>query len=153
MKKKLQKNPPENSSLFWEGRVASTLGVSRTTLRGLRGQHLTEGEHFTKEAGSVVLTTAGLELITKLVGSSAATDTPPTPPGPPERVKLIVMRVVRNPHLLVCIDPGDVKQKQYLVRVRTNENFMPRMELEAVSAGAGLWQYTGRLPRKKGHWL
>jgi len=37
-----------------------------------------------------------------------------------------------------------------LVRVRDNRLFMPGMAIEVIEAAANLWQYTGRLPRRKG---
>lgn len=141
---------------YWETRTADALGVPRVRIRALRQKHLKASEDFTRRGNSIVLTVAGVEKMTKLVKAESAAikaeRAKDMPSGPPERLKLVVQRIPANPRLLLCLKPDDKTQRQYLVRVRTNENFTPKMELEAVNGGQNLWQFTGRLPRRKGRW-
>ncbi len=94
------------------------------------------------------------------------------PPGPPPRRKFIVWRVpphrldARQRHVLICREalPSTQQTSSWLlhtlpglgverpIRVRDNAHFIPGMILEAVNIGHGLWQYTGRLPRRQGRW-
>lgn len=147
---------------FWEVNVARELGVARPVVSKLRRRHLLEGEHWSMRGNAVVLTASGLARIKDLLlarGLTAAAR--PTPPesketpkaGPPERVKMRVARLCPNVRLLVCQSIADGPDAvARLVRVKENVNFMPGMVLEAVSAGANLWQFTGRMPRRKGRW-
>jgi hypothetical protein len=65
---------------------------------------------------------------------------------------MVVVRVAVNHRLLWCYVKDDAKRAQVLVRVRDNKDFMAGMELEAIDAGFNQWQYTGRMPRRKGRW-
>jgi hypothetical protein len=65
---------------------------------------------------------------------------------------MVVVRVAVNHRLLWCHVKTDGKRQQVLVRVRDNKEFMAGMELEAIEVGRNQWQYTGRMPRRKGRW-
>lgn len=140
---------------FWESRVAETLGVARKLVCAIRREHLTEGLHYRREKNSVVLTSAGLDRLKQHLGvhpDAPSLPANPTPPGPPPRRQLVVVRVPQNLRLLWCRAKDDRAQRQVLVRVKENTLFMPGMELEAVACGENFWQYTGRLPRRRGRW-
>lgn len=147
------------SDLFWPARVAESLGITLKRLAVFRKTHLASPEHFVIKANSLLLTPAGVARIKELLAAEVApapvvpepaTVTPSIPAGPPRRAKMVVMRIPPNKRLLLCARLDDPKKNSVLVRVNTNENFMPRMEFEAIEGGNNLWQYTGRLPRKKG---
>lgn len=72
---------PPADSLFWESRVAESLGVSRTRLRLLRKQHLTPEADFVMHDGAVVLTEPGLAKIRAVLGGE-----PPAAPTPAPEV-------------------------------------------------------------------
>lgn len=161
-----------DDGLFWETRVADSLGVSRERLRLLREEHMTENTHFIRRRNAVVLTETGMELLNTLLPIAAQVADQPAPAevpvekspgatpfaaphGPAPRVSVRVVKVPPNPRLLFCvaseIEAGT--SAQFLVRVKTNENFMAGMVMEVISAGEGVWQYVGRLPRRKGRWI
>lgn len=159
-----------DDGLFWETRVADSLGVSRDRLRLLREEHMKENTHFIMRRNAVVLTESGMELVKKILIDPTLTANaskvlphkpvlavapfnPPTGPAPRQSVR--VAKVPPNPRLLFCVpeDGGATSTAQFLVRVKTNENFMAGMTMEVISAGDGVWQYVGRLPRRKGRWL
>jgi hypothetical protein len=148
-------NTPAAENLFWESRVAESLGVARKLVVSIRKEHLAEGAHYRKEKNNVVLTPAGLERLKQRLAVHPDSTPPPgeaTLPGPPPRQQMIVARVPVNLRLLWCRAKGDKTERQTLVRVKDNTNFMPGMEFQAVQAGENFWQYTGRLPRRKGRW-
>ena len=137
--------------LYWEQRVADSLGVARQIIVRLRKKYLKAGEHFEKRQNAVVLTIAGLARITQLVKAESP-PTPDVPAGPRPRAVLVVFRLAPNVKMMWCHRQDDQNKKQLLVRVSDNRNFMAGMEFEAVEGGENLWQYTGRLPRRKGRW-
>lgn len=158
-----------DDGLFWETRVADSLGVSRDRLRLLREEHMTENTHFIRRRNAVVLTETGMELLNTLLPITTPAAQPPqapaekspdpapfaAPTGPAPRVSVRVVKVPPNPRLLFCV-AAEVETgtaAQFLVRVKTNENFMAGMSMEVISAGEGVWQYVGRLPRRKGRWI
>jgi hypothetical protein len=153
---------PPDDGLYWESKVAESLGLSRDRIRGLRQTHLSEGPDFRTVRGEVVLTELGLTRITDLAGDEGeATQPPPddssakfpVPKGPPARAKFSVIRIPANRRLLYCVPKGEHgRAPQVLIRVKDNANFMPWMELEAIEAEQGSWQFRGRLPRRKGKW-
>jgi hypothetical protein len=171
-KKSPDLQPPAESSgedgLFWENRVADTLGLPRERLRALRDAHMQVDVHYIRRRNSVVLTERGIELLNTLTGQPApaaqkiapATFAPPAlvvtpfapPSGPAPRLDVRVVRVPGNRRLLICTPVAEGTTEQLLVRVKTNENFMPGMTFEVLSGGQGLWQHVGRLPRRKGRW-
>lgn len=147
---------PGTEELYWESRVADSLGVARKLVVQLRKEHLTDGAHYRREKNNVVLTPAGLALLKQhLAPAPLATpeaEQTATKPGPPPRRMMVVVRVAVNHRLLWCYVKSDAKRAQVLVRVRDNKDFMPGMELEAIDAGFNQWQYAGRMPRRKGRW-
>lgn len=154
--------PPPDDGLYWESKVAESLGLSRERIRTLRQEHLTEGVDFRTVRGEVVLTELGLTKITAIDDGKgpptpAAPDDSsakfPVPKGPPARAKFTVVRIPANKRLLYCVPKGEHgKAPQVLIRVKDNSFFMPWMELEAIESDNNSWQFRGRLPRKKGKW-
>jgi hypothetical protein len=155
-----------DDGLFWENRVADSLGVSRDRLRQFRKDHMTENVHYIRRGNAVVLTETGMRLPSyeKITAEPAplapspfpAVEVAPfaPPAGPAPRIEVRVVKVPPNPRLLFCVPAGPIvaTAAQCLVRVKTNENFMAGMSFEVISAGEGIWQYIGRLPRRKGRW-
>ena len=147
------------SELFWESKVAESLGVARERIVALRVERLTEGKHFRIVRNAVVLTASGLEIIASALrpeSSASATVASPAPPalaiqdGPAPRVMMVVRRVPPNIRVLLCSPAGS--QIERVVRVRDNRLFTPGMVLEAINGGTNGLQFTGRLPRRKGRW-
>ena len=151
------------SELFWESKVAESLGVARERIAALRAERLTEGPHFRSVRNAVVLTASGLEII----ASALRPDSSPSPglaspapaavgmqDGPPARVLMVVRRVPPNIRLLLAsILPEKLDDRtERVVRVKDNRLFMPGMMLNAIDCGQNLYQFTGRLPRRKGRW-
>jgi hypothetical protein len=151
--------PDAGSELFWEAKVAESMGVARERIAALRSEHLTEGPHFRNVRNAVVLTASGLDLIVAALAPrsapSLAAESPQPqaaacPDGPPERVTMVVRRVPPNIRLLLACKLDDRTER--VVRVRDNRLFMPGMMLTAIHCGNSLFQFTGRLPRRKGKW-
>ena len=74
-----------------------------------------------------------------------------------DRCRVRVSELARNEKVVMAVRvegeaaPGE--PARLLVRVRSNEFFMPGMEMEVVPVdGRGCFQYLGRLPRRKGVW-
>lgn len=139
--------------LFWESKVAKTLGLARDRIRELREQHLEEGADWRTRGNAVVLTARGLEKITALAQGETPAAPAPVKAGPPEVARLVVARLCGNHRLLHARrrDAGP-EAVALLVRVKTNEHFMAGMEFDAIACGDGTFQFTGRLPRRKGRW-
>lgn len=134
--------------MFWESKVAKSLGLSRERVRALREQHLSPDEWVTK-GNAVVLTARGLEKITALAQGEAAGE--PVKAGPPEVARLVVRKVCGNPRVLQAVPKG-VEGAAVLVRVKDNTFFMAGMEFDALPVGDGSFQFIGRLPRRRGRW-
>jgi hypothetical protein len=69
-------------------------------------------------------------------------------------VKVKILRICANPRLVLCAYEDDGLERRVLVRVGRNENFVPRMELQAVRGATETepWVFEGKLPRRKGRW-
>lgn len=151
--------PETGSELFWEAKVAESMGVARERIAALRAERLTEGQHFRIVRNAVVLTASGLEIVVTALkpgrSPSPADESPVAqaagvPDGPPARVSMTVRRVPANIRLLLCSILNDRTER--VVRVKDNRLFMPGMNLTALDCGQNLFQFTGRLPRRKGRW-
>ena len=154
------------SELFWESKVAESLGVARERIAALRNERLTEGVHFRMVRNAVVLTARGLEIIASALRPGAASPAPAPSPdnitpglpaagicaGRPARVSMLVLRVPANIRVLLCSRKNVSTRTESVVRVRDNRLFMPGMVLEAIDGGRDGLQFTGRLPRRKGRW-
>jgi hypothetical protein len=142
-----------------EDDVAAGLGVTREAVRELRTEHLYENEDFGVVKRQIMLSEAGVQKIREFLQKNA----PPgarrgdlalpkgnTPPAEKKRAAAIVSRIFpKNKGFLEAMLDLDA----ITVRVRCNENFLPGMELEGLlPAGGRLYDYTGRLPRRKGVW-
>lgn len=152
----LKKSPAEAAAaedgLFWESKIAKTLGLSRERVRTLREEHLAPDEWITR-GNAVVLTARGLEKITALAAAGAGPGNEDgVEAGPPAAARLVVAKLCGNLRLLLArAKAGGPGSPLVLVRVKTNEHFMAGMEFDALPTSAG-WQFVGRLPRRKGRW-
>jgi len=135
--------------LFWEGKVAQSLGLSRERVRALREQHLTPEEWSTR-GNAVVLTAAGLEKIAAAVKAEAA-QAEPVQAGPVEPTRLMVRKLCRNPRLMLAVTSATA-EASVVVRVKDNTAFMLGMVFDALPLADGTYQFTGRLPRSRGRW-
>ena len=73
------------------------------------------------------------------------------------RVRVRVTERARNVRVIMAARvegvPAPGEPARLMVRVQSNELFMPGMEMEVVPVdGRGCFQYMGRLPRRKGVW-
>ena len=167
------------AELFWESRVAASLGVPRKLMAELRKAHLSEGADFERrENNAVALTEAGLAKIEALIAKGETVGDAKTgagkpkktagkpardvPSGPPPRELMTVDRVPQNTGLLLCITHTRKAPVRLAIRVKDNTNFAAGMVLEAIESRDGVWQFrnrvpgdestVGRLPRRKGRW-
>ena len=143
--------------IYWESKVARSLGLSRERVRALREAHLSVTEWSTR-GNAIVLTAAGLEKISFLAAQESAVVSTPSAEqvdapagsgggalieaGAPEVAVVRITRLFPNKRLMLA--------GERVVRVKDNSFFMPGMEIEAVNCGDGVWQYRGRLPRSRG---
>jgi hypothetical protein len=148
--------PSPRDLLYWEDRVADSLGIARDRVREIRERDLISPKHFFTSHGAIVFTDAGLARLLELVNptppaSPSSSETMQPPAGPAPRAELRVVRVPINSKLLICAKP-DGQAGETVVRVRANENFRPGMMVPVLLAAPNFWQHYGRLPRRKGHW-
>lgn len=152
-----------DSGLYWESKVADSLGIARDRLRAIRASKLSEGEDYRLVRREVVLSERGMTKLMSAIGEEGQTagdlqrpvvGSPlAVPPGPPARARFQVVRVPANKHLLYAIPEGEHgRAPQVLIRVKDNAFFMQGMRFEAIEAEHNTWQYRGRLPRSRGKW-
>jgi hypothetical protein len=153
-------------SFYWEDRVAAWLGIARKRILSIRRRALTEGPDWTVRDWQVVYTRDGIEKLRNLLadlrvstsqdGPSQEKAEPPAPSGPPEHEKAKVVRIYANSRLMQAMTtPSDPEKKPALVmvRVRDNKHFMQGMIIDVVhDARSEHWQFSGRLPRRRGKW-
>lgn len=115
----MPKQPPPAlpTDLFWESTAAERLGVSRTRLRELRKQHLTETD-WRFEGNAVVLTAAGFAKINAVLSGAAlsrnATQTPAESPGGPS-VSLPAPSLGAPPPPAAVVPPGPPPKRHFVV--------------------------------------
>ena len=165
-----EKNRGEGSAageaFFWESKVAKSLGLSRERVRALREAHLSPDEWSTR-GNAIVFTAGGLEKITVLAGregegvsSPSASETPTETAtavaalvvcGAPEVLRVVVSKLCPNTRMMLArrVAEGEAGET-LLVRVKDNSLFMAGMEIEVADCGNGVWQFRGRLPRRRG---
>lgn len=154
---------------FWEARVAGWLGVPCRRVSALRRKAMAEGKDWRVHDHGIVYTKAGIALLESFLKSlgvqragaqgekntETTAETPPVPQGPPERKAARVVRLFPNRRLLLARPNDTPKDKpvDVLVIVRDNTNFLPGMSVTIVHDARGnRWQFSGRLPRRKGKW-
>lgn len=159
----------ESVDMYWEGRVATWLGVSRKRVAALRRRSMSEGDEWIVYRQQVVFTLKGIQALRDRLLSlglvtldgqpraavKASQNEPAAPVGPPERADAIVLRIYPNPRLMLARIPGTgpTPDRQITVRVRENKNFMAGMRIPVVhDTAAAMWQFSGRLPRSRGRW-
>lgn len=127
-----------------EADVARALGMSRGSAKNFRNEKMVGGRDWRVEGRRVVYTASGVKKIKKAARTASLPEAEAT-------CDLTVIRLVINRHILIA-----AKKKGGLevrVKVRDSAVFVPGMVLEAcVPEGVGLYRFTGRSPRRKGHW-
>lgn len=170
------------AALYFEDLLAPILGLTREDLRYLRKEALKkEGRgHWFKQGRDVVLTQPGLDLLLERLraasneppaeldftralvnppaqkkeeageeGGDQATAVPPGATAPAELVTFKVKSCYPNPSMLRALHPDG---RTFDVRVMTNKNFIPGMELHARLGRDGKWKMEGRCPRQRGRY-
>lgn len=169
---------PETTPLYRERAIAQTLGLTRDEIRGLRRSLLKKEADWTKLERCTVLTEGALAailehlhittnrdlsetdfqpcLFTAVEKKSAADepdddddDPPPATAAASDLVQLTVVSLYKNRRLLRANDPaGELCD----VRVRSNENFRPKMMLHGRIEKPGTYVMEGRCPRSPGRY-
>lgn len=150
--------PPEAPvhELYHEDSVATLLGISRARLRQVR-KHLRPGTHWTFDAATrrLAYTQEGLELLRTLLPARPAKQEPSDADlerartGAVRTAKMRVCRCYPNPRLMLCAELS-APEHGLLVRVRDNAHFIQGMVIDCTADALGNWQFTGRLPRRRG---
>lgn len=152
--------------VYWESKVATSLGLSRERVRALREEHL-KPEDWATRGNAIVLTESGLEKISFYAAQGAGPVSAPSGEqtgaavaagaaalvagGAPEVVKVLVKRVCQNKRMMLARREGDAESAEaLLVRVKDNSLFMVGMAIEVMDCGNGVWQFRGRMPRSRG---
>jgi hypothetical protein len=152
-----QRSDQRESQTIAEQRLSDLMGVDRSVLRGQR-RHLPEGSWFrvgnavvwSMEAATAFLCELGMERVlpsleAELNGEAEAAD------GPAGQEQVRVVRIPRNPKLLLCEDSRGMPCR---VRVRTNEKFVAGMmvpaDFGAASGADRMGTIACRLPRLRG---
>jgi hypothetical protein len=123
--------------------LAQLLGVGVGFVRDTRSK-LTEGVHWQMEGPSVQWTAAGIQMVLKSTGA-------PMDFLQDEPTKIVVdpsTRNVRNTMIVM----GNLKGERVRVRVRSNRNFIPGMEMPCRHLNTDLWELVGNCPRARGRW-
>jgi hypothetical protein len=148
---------------IYEGDLALELGLTRETMASLRREHLQEGVDWTLNAKKVWLVPAAAERLKAQLGCP---DLPAgknghgeAPGAKAEPVELVVRLIPRNIHIVVCEkkedgDRGDFGAGLVRVRVRSNANFLPGMQIRAMPHPdySDVFDLVGRCPRQRGRW-
>lgn len=115
-----------------------------------------------RAAGKLVATSAGRAKIRALLDArmaAAPAPAPAAPPAPspapapagPKTDTLIITRPHWSQKRVVA--DRESNGREVICCVQSAANFAAGMKLEGAHEGdGGLWYYTGRLPRRKGHW-
>ena len=160
---------PEDTSpnTIPEGLAAERLGITKATVAQLRDTHLKEGEHWERKKRAVLLTQAGWEALSALVGLQEKS---PAAPGF-ELEELVVWRArsqgLKNPRVVECFRPdknGDMPDPRttpdvprLIVKVRDNSNYWMGQKICARKLDEHLYEHwdkdaqtAARPPREKG---
>lgn len=157
-----------------ERTFAKAIGLGEEHIRALRKAHLEENTHWSKEGKDIVLTEAGQEKIRALLDlektaekKDGAAGLPGAPGGGQDVsdgvsavVTLWVVSKPANPRVVWCcdVDPALWSEKKpagvLTVRVRSSENFRPRMALRARPCveRPNTFDLEGRCPRFPGRY-
>ncbi len=135
--------------LTLEDDLAAELGLNRDEMRRQRRAHLVEGVTWLRKNKRLWLTEEGVRLIKEAMGVR------PEPVlerrSEAEGETLRVLRIPRNARILEAEkkDGGVVR-----VRVSSNVNFVPGMEIKARTEGpyGDVMTLEGRCPRFRGRW-
>jgi hypothetical protein len=148
-------------------------------IRKLRDSTLVEGEDFVKNGREVLYSVAGVEHLAELLrveespakngrDAGEGKDRDEAPAGnqalpqaqelmegvlavlPKKKVRVVKV-FATNPQYLHGMTM-DGKDGLLTVRVRSNKNFLPGMEVDVLRGMGGVWDYCGPLPRARGRW-
>lgn len=150
--------------LYSEKKLAEKFGVTRERLRDLRIQFLNPGQ--SGRAGrETVITLAGAVRLAVELGASIGEGprdfedcrfitaeqkkNGQVAPASPQLEELTVKRIFPNVQLLLATTAAG---REVRVRVRDNQNFIPKMKLKARPIGPEFYQMEGRCPRFKGRY-
>lgn len=140
-----------------EDALALEFGLTREAIASLRREHLEMEVDWRLISKKVWLAPGGVEKLRARLGcpeSSAEKNGHGEAPGAPaEPVLLVVRSIPRNVHIVVC-EKKDGDGALVRVRVRSNANFLPGMELRALAHPdyRDVFDLVGRCPRMKGRW-
>ena len=169
---------------FIENHVRARLGLQKDEIRELRQMHLEEGTDWLLKKKRIWLAPTGVEklLTTKGLGGEKRRPNAPTANAdddgalkaelsaaanskknteskakPAEPLKLKVVQVCRNPHMIqaCALTDNPVQPKKMVrVRVRDNQNFTRHMEIPVtlVNGYTDLYDLARPCPKKKGKW-
>jgi hypothetical protein len=157
-----------------EKSVAARLGISPGAIRDVREQQCIEGEHWEKRGRDIIWTEAGLQRLEEVVAgveqkngvtgrtgaeSAEFTEVRDEVGGAlaallaPTLMRVRVRQIPRNPRMLIA-EPVEknTEVQEIRVRVRSNQNFLPGMELTARMEDRDLGVLEGRCPRYRGRY-
>lgn len=144
------------STLYYESKLAKSLGISRPEFKKLRKSLLEFEADWQMHGNQVVITEAGIvKLASHFEGGAVFAEVPEAKVDyhpPTGEVELIVRQVYPNPRLLLCVFPVEQSKEQVRVRVPRNDNFRPKMMIKASKLSDGFYELVGRCPRYPGRW-
>jgi hypothetical protein len=141
----------------FEGDLALELGLTRETMASLRREHLLDGRDWQLVGKKVWLGPAAVKRLKEKVG---CLDSPgqknghgEAPSAIAEPVELVIRSVPRNIHIVVC-EKKEGDGELVRVRVRSNANFLPGMEIRGMPHPdySDVFDLVGRCPRQRGRW-
>lgn len=159
---------------FSEARFAEHVEIPREVVADTRRKQLRKGEHWKNVNATIVLNARGIGKLAALLRPAKPLDFAQCTIEPrgekkeagealsepdeaekkeePRPLKVKVVNVPPNPFILFArsADAPEIKH----VRVRSNLNFMPGMELPVVPDPSypGFYTHCGPLPRRRGEW-
>lgn len=139
-----------------ETALADEFGITRAILKNLREKNaadLPEGEAWRKDGTAIVWTLDGRTALARVLGLEKTAAPLPAPSEPPPYVPLVIVRVVRNPRIVLARRvEGDASEVR--LQVRDSKNFVPGMVAEKCrpTPTPDLFHLEGRCPRFRGHW-
>lgn len=167
-----KKSPPAFTRR--ESHVAGQCGISRDTIREMRGRLLTQGEHWENVRNRVMLSEEGVQLIAQALrlGTEIAPQRRDAariedasrllgPPGDPglTHQREVILKAWHSPKNTMILeayrrgtDPN-IRANIVRVQVRSNVNFVKHMEVPArLVQEPDLYELTRPCPRDRGRW-
>jgi hypothetical protein len=124
-----------------ESKLAVSLDLPTEAIAKVRAQSLQEGADYVKAGKGYRYTGEGIKRLLEALGLLVNIDTG-------DVFRAVVKAIPRNPNMLLC-ELSD--HTQIRVRVKTQLNFMPEMEIQVKpDIGTPLFNYVGQYPRIRG---